>query len=1000
MSVKITQNRSFHSLNTFRKTPVATGVSMFLAALVSVPSYAADDNPDADKKAAQVEVIDVRGIRGSLIRSMDVKRGKDGVVDGISAEDIGKFPDTNLAESLQRITGVSIDRQNGEGSRITVRGFGPDFNLVTLNGRQMPGASIQATSAAASRSFDFANLASEGISGVEVYKTGVATLPTGGIGSTVNILTARPLNNPGLQASVGVKGVHDLSTETGSSLTPELSAIYSNTFDDDKFGIAITGSFQERDSGFNSAETSSGWYTIKGYDADWGSLPTDGSFTNRPQENDVYSVPRNLVYTFNELQRTRTNGQVVLQYRPVSEVTMTLEYIYSDLKISQQKQELSTWFNGVPTSGEFTPGTNSDGSVVAPVIYTDATCCDVALGTGDWATKNENHSIAFNLQWAINDNLSFDFDYHDSSAEAGPGSKWGSNNIVSAVQFDRVSTTVDYSHDFPVMTIGYADGVSGLDPSRMMTSGSSFRNSIMRTDIEQMQAKGRYIFDDGIVSKIDFGLANTEVNNRSAFSNAQRDTWGGYGTPEDYDDSIFIQQGVASRFDNFSASGNGALEPYYYASSMQDLLDAISGIATANGETISPCGTELCPDPTFNTDRRAIEEQFSAFVQANLELDWNDMPIKVVVGLRYEDTDVRSEALVPRYSHIVWAGANEFVAQIDGQDFTELSGNYDHWLPNVDFSIEVIEDVVLRASYSKTITRPNYSDIQGGRTIDQIVRLNGGKGNSGNPNLKPFESTNVDFSAEWYYDEGSYFAIGYYDKQVENFIGQSTVQDTAFNLAHPGMGPRYEEAVAAVGSDSAAVRQYFFDQGWVNADGDIVGIDGEDPAAVFTFITPVNEKEASIDGFEIAWQHLFAETGFGVILNYTTVNGDIAYDNYNTNKGEGATNQFALLGLSDTANAVLFYDKDGFQARIAYNWRDQFLTDTIDGNGERNPVYTEAYGQFDANMSYDYSPNLTFFVEGINITDENRRLHGRHVNMVVAAIQSGARYNVGLRYKF
>ena len=162
----------------------------------------------------------------------------------------------------------------------------------------------------------------------------------------------------------------------------------------------------------------------------------------------------------------------------------------------------------------------------------------------------------------------------------------------------------------------------------------------------------------------------------------------------------------------------------------------------------------------------------------------------------------------------------------------------------------------------------------------------------------------------------------------------------------------------------------------------------------------MNEKEASIDGFEIAWQHLFAETGFGVILNYTTVNGDIAYDDYNTNKGEGATNQFALLGLSDTANAVFFYDKDGFQARIAYNWRDKFLTNTIDGNGERNPVYTEAYGQFDANVSYDYTPNLTLFVEGINITDENQRLHGRHENMVIAAIQAGARYNIGLRYKF
>ena len=123
-----------------------------------------------------VEEVIVTGIKGSLMRSMDVKREAQGVVDAISAEDIGKFPDTNLAESLQRITGVSIDRANGEGARVTVRGFGPDYNLVTLNGRQMPASGIEDTTASASRSFDFSNIASEGISGVEVYKTGRASV--------------------------------------------------------------------------------------------------------------------------------------------------------------------------------------------------------------------------------------------------------------------------------------------------------------------------------------------------------------------------------------------------------------------------------------------------------------------------------------------------------------------------------------------------------------------------------------------------------------------------------------------------------------------------------------------------------------------------------------------------------------------------------------------------------------------------------------------------------
>src|SRR5690606_32498170 len=177
----------------------------------------------------------VTGIRGSLAKSMDIKRESTGVVDAITAEDIGKFPDTNLAESLQRITGVSIDRSNNEGSKITVRGFGPEFNLVTLNGRQMP-------TTGGGRSFDFGNIATEGVSGVQVHKTARADVPSGGIGATVNISTARPLANPGLKASVGVKAVHDTSNEVGDDLTPEVSAIFSNTFADDTFGILVSGS--------------------------------------------------------------------------------------------------------------------------------------------------------------------------------------------------------------------------------------------------------------------------------------------------------------------------------------------------------------------------------------------------------------------------------------------------------------------------------------------------------------------------------------------------------------------------------------------------------------------------------------------------------------------------------------------------------------------------------------------------------------------------------------
>lgn len=167
----------------------AFGRLMMGASVLALGSAAAPVAAQEQAAAAttEAEELVVTGIRASLQKTLGLKRDALGVVDGISAEDIGKFPDTNLAESLQRITGVSIDRQVGEGSKVTVRGFGPDFNLVLLNGRQMPASGLgSCCEAPASRSFDFANLASEGVAGVEVYKSGRATLQTGGIGSVIN----------------------------------------------------------------------------------------------------------------------------------------------------------------------------------------------------------------------------------------------------------------------------------------------------------------------------------------------------------------------------------------------------------------------------------------------------------------------------------------------------------------------------------------------------------------------------------------------------------------------------------------------------------------------------------------------------------------------------------------------------------------------------------------------------------------------------------------------
>ena len=230
-----------------------------------------------EQASEELEEVVVTGLRGSLKASMETKRDALGVVDAINAEDIGKFPDTNLSEALQRITGVSIDRRNGEGALVTARGFGPQFNMITLNGRQMPAADTYGAGDAVtggvggnSRAFNFANLAADAVSAVEVYKTGRADVATGGIGATINVRTARPLDNDGTVLNLGVKAINDTTNRVGDDFTPEFSGIFGFANDAKTFGFGVSASYAKRDSGSSSA-TVNDWH-IQQWDASNGGV--------------------------------------------------------------------------------------------------------------------------------------------------------------------------------------------------------------------------------------------------------------------------------------------------------------------------------------------------------------------------------------------------------------------------------------------------------------------------------------------------------------------------------------------------------------------------------------------------------------------------------------------------------------------------------------------------------------------------------------------------------
>ncbi|KAF1686990.1 TonB-dependent receptor [Pseudoxanthomonas broegbernensis] len=960
---------------------------------------------------SELDTVVVTGIRASLESSMNLKRDSQGLVDGIVAEDIGKFPDTNLAESLQRISGVSIDRNNGEGSRATVRGVGPDFNLVLLNGRQMP-------TVTGGRAFEFSNLASESVSAVEVYKTSRAENPTGGLGATINIKTARPLENPGTRVNVGMKGVWDTSDDDmpkrvrGDTVTPELSAIFSTTSADGRFGAAVSASYQERDSGSARAHVAAGWRefidTPQASGEGGGSMlplpgtPGSENITNRPGPNDVYGLPQNLEYVVTRTQRQRTNAQVTLQWAPTDNLTATLDYTYAQNKVQAQSNNMSVWQGFNPDSSTWTSGSGASPEVLHE-SYPWIT--DFANGASDTATRYKSDSVGLNLAWDVSDNLSLGLDYHHSEATNEPDGPYGSNNVVAALGNFRLGNTLDFSRDFPVLTIDMLPGMTEVDPSMMMVAGSIFGAGYQHAEIDQAQASGEFRF--GNYSKLNFGVAATDYKNHSASTNVQLDTWGGATNPGDYPDEVWPLAHMGDFFKGLSGHDDPAFSDGFFLYDFKTMRDLAEKAWVASGKGIAAdywptfdysfAGTQV-PGTAANRSNSVShvrEKSKSVYLQWSSTFDWA-MPVDIAAGVRWEKTEVEASAQQSAPSGIDWISENEFVIRYSGSEFRSLGGKYDYVLPNLDIALNLTGDMKLRASYGETIGRANWGDLNPALGVGGQTRYDGGNGGSGNPALLPLESRNIDLSWEWYYGDSSYLSVGYFHKKIDNFIARQVSTQTPYPNLHTPSGGAYWDAAIASGCTPAnrvCIRDYIFanydgQPGVDAAAGSISGLPS-DPLADFKIDYPVNNRSDKLDGWEFNIQHVFGDSGFGLAANYTLVDSGLTYD-----AGRLGT-QFAMTGLSDTANLVGFYDKGPWQVRAAYNWRDKFLA----GLGS-TPTYVEAYGQIDLNVSYQVNDHLSLSVEGINITDESTRAHGRNSRQLHNITQLGPRYMFGLRYRF
>lgn len=970
---------------TFNKKRLAASISMLLGAGIVSPLYAQEA---AESEANNdLEIIQVKGIRGSLLRAMDLKREASGVVDAISAEEMGKFPDTNLAESLQRITGVTVSRANGEGSQITVRGFGPDFNLVTLNGRQMPGTGN-------TRSYNLENLSSEGVSALEVYKTARAEYPSGGLGATVNIRTTKPLSSPGLKYSISGKGIYDTSNEKGDNVTPEIAGVYSNTFADDTIGVAISLSHQERHFQQQSAQID-GWQANQGL----GSATGADAIDRRPEDAEGNKIgntflPRNLGYSIADFERARTNGQVTLQYAPTDNFTATLDYTATEAETGNESMAFGVWFNfgGNINSYEL----DERGTAIR---FNEANN-DYAHTARKATTLVEAESIGLNFDWQATENFHFELDYHDSSNEIDFGADKGSKSapFIIVAPNNLISKTYDYSEgEIPQIEMFWPDGATEADRADFDPLFARFDTSAGESTIEQLQFHGVWEspYDSPLIN-VKFGLARTEQNIGGYGAGVDQQGPNGYnGNMAIYPDSMFTRNDTGDFLDQLDGGGSDLTTNYYYT---YDFDEAISRAAAYfDGFLTDPFATG-----GKDTEVNVEEVTNSAYLQSAFQFEIADMPVDLNIGVRYEQTDVTSVVKQRVEDAIVWLNPTEWNLRYIDSDagFVETTGEHDLVLPMMDFKIEVTEDIVARFSAGKTITRAPLGNLAGIRTLSSNPKPGGRNGSSGNTNLLPFESTNIDLSFEYYYEDASYVSLGLFKKDVKNFIQTDFSTITVEGLRDPFLGPRRTQAEADVVARGdqptvTAIFEQIIANGGGNADGQVIQ-NGDDPLVEWLVSQPTNGDTKEVKGVEFAVQHMFGETGFGAAFNVTLVDGDVEFD------VDSLESQAPLTGLSDSANLQVFYEKDELSVKVTYAWRDKYLIGVgqAQGSSDAPPQFSREYAQVDMSVNYDVTEELTVFFEGINLNNETEQSFGRYEEQFLSARQYGPRYMLGARYTF
>jgi iron complex outermembrane recepter protein len=949
----------------------------------------------------ELEEVIVTGLRAAQQASIDIKRTAPLIVDAISAEDIGKLPDVTISDSLQRIPGIQIRRDAGEGSQVAIRGL-PQVTTM-LNGEQYLGANSTTTVQP-----NFGDIPSQLFSGVDVYKSSTASLINNGITGTVNLKTRRPFDMPqGFTTAAAVEGSYGSGAE---DFDPQANALVS--WNNDRVGALFSVAYSNVNlanyrSGMQGGDQDAGWSGRPGEGTNW---PTDvdGDVTGNGDDRDqIISYQGHTAFNrFTERERVGANAS--FQFQISDALRLTADAFYTDQTqwvrtagmAAEDKWQRWEWFTPLSTidTGAFIDvDPDPDAEDMRPLVGVNQFLLDTRrLKSFSQVGRTDSNSTNVNLELQFDNGGKFTGGFRAILADAenntvnsyadidlANGSQWG-------IQFNRYPTGVQNPYPngyegFPQITVDYRgeharfsgipDIVNNLE-AYSIGALSSEGNADRDADLSVFRLDGKYELTDTISFEAGVRYSEREAEQLSY----------------DY---------LAPFYPEFSSNGSGCLVKWKATdvvlnggniagacragdsggfftalgrtplSSFGDSVIQISDYGNASGVpkmyTLNPeamdnplafhnslfPGNVKVPNP--GASFAVNVDQTTAFLQTNI--GGNGMPYAMNIGLRF----IKTKLGVTQNS--VGAPQPYGAANLDAGDVV-TDREFNDYLPSFNLALDMTEQLKLRLGYSKNMTlldfeqwggalTPSYaiSDAEGGRFI--IIGAN----SNGNPALDPWRSRNFDASLEWYASEDTLVSVAFFYIDIESFISRGTV-----TMPLPDQDGVIRRSVE-------------------------VG-------------TNVQGEGGNLNGGEFGIKHAFTNlpgiwSNFGVDANYTYSPSDSGDPGLS-----GGTVPFPDNSKEQT-NLAIWYEGDRFQARVAHNHRSKRAVafNQVWGT-EGLTLYQSPTDYIDASVTYDLTEDISVYVQGLNLTDEYENYYLEWEEQKAHQLQYERRFILGVRGRF